>query len=70
MVTETHDGENPDQGYDEADDMTSDEDLKYKFKHPVKELKDQLENHHLRAELSHFKHKLGKLTNVFNPNHR
>jgi hypothetical protein len=56
--------------YEEVSSVSSSDDKFYAWKHPVKELKDKLENHHLRAEASHFKHKIGKLGNIFNPNHR
>ncbi|MCJ1319049.1 hypothetical protein MMC15_004382 [Xylographa vitiligo] len=44
-----------------------------KFKNPFAGLSDKLENAHLRdvgVKAVHFKHKIGKLQNLVNPNHR
>ncbi|KAI0022487.1 phospholipase D/nuclease [Xylariomycetidae sp. FL0641] len=44
-----------------------------KFKHPLHELKDKLKDTHLhdaRVNLTHRKHQIGKLANIFNPQHR
>ncbi|KAI1172660.1 phospholipase D/nuclease [Nemania sp. FL0916] len=44
-----------------------------KFKHPFQELKDKLKDTHLhdaKVHLNHKKHQIGKLGNLFNPQHR
>ncbi|OTB01078.1 hypothetical protein M426DRAFT_323732 [Hypoxylon sp. CI-4A] len=50
-----------------------DRDLGDKLKHPFHELKEKLKDTHLhdaKISLIHKKHKLGKLANLFNPEHR
>src|ERR1700751_2062696 len=58
---------------DGADDSNHRRNLKDKVKHPFPELREKLKNtklHDAKAKPSHLKHKLGKIENIANPNHR
>lgn len=62
---------NPHNGVDHGDH--DDQSTKEKLKHPFQELRDKLEGTHLQSlkiGLTHQKHKIGKLANLFNPQHR
>ncbi|KUI61598.1 Phospholipase D1 [Cytospora mali] len=54
-------------------DKHDDHSMKEKLRHPFHELKEMLDGTHLqnlKIGLTHQKHKIGKLANLFNPQHR
>jgi phospholipase D1/2 len=58
QVTTAHGQHHPEQGVKEA------------VKHPFRHLKEKLEHTHIHESLDHTKHKIGKLGNLFNSQHR
>lgn len=56
-----------------SDDGSRSEHLKDKLKHPFEHMREKFQDSKLydvKAALSHKKHEIGKLGNLFNPNHR